>query len=153
MSPVRVTVVWGGGMERRASCGGEPAFPFVSRTRANLVPAPTNEIRGGRLPGRNGRTATRSPAARWTVPTEERDVGNWHRPNRCTLTVENRGQFALRSLEPPPSFRAERGISGRSPWRRSRLLHGLYSKYGFEECGPFGSYVDDPNSVFMTKAL
>lgn len=29
----------------------------------------------------------------------------------------------------------------------------LYEKYGFEECGPFEGYVEDPNSVFMTKLL
>lgn len=29
----------------------------------------------------------------------------------------------------------------------------LYAKYGFVECGPFGTYVSDPNSVFMTRAL
>ena len=29
----------------------------------------------------------------------------------------------------------------------------LYRKYGFTECGPFGSYVDDPNSTFMTIRL
>lgn len=30
---------------------------------------------------------------------------------------------------------------------------GLYRKFGFVECGPFASYVEDPNSVFMTKEL
>ena len=29
----------------------------------------------------------------------------------------------------------------------------LYTKYGFTECGPFEGYVEDPNSVFMTKTL
>ncbi len=29
----------------------------------------------------------------------------------------------------------------------------LYRKHGFEACDPFGQYVDDPNSVFMTKLL
>jgi putative acetyltransferase len=29
----------------------------------------------------------------------------------------------------------------------------LYLRYGFEFRGPFAEYVDDPNSVFMTKAL
>lgn len=29
----------------------------------------------------------------------------------------------------------------------------LYGRAGFEECGPFEGYWDDPNSVFMTKAL
>lgn len=31
--------------------------------------------------------------------------------------------------------------------------HKLYSRLGFQTCGPFGSYLEDPNSVFMTKAL
>lgn len=29
----------------------------------------------------------------------------------------------------------------------------LYRSFGFAECGPFGSYVVDPNSVFMTMRL
>lgn len=29
----------------------------------------------------------------------------------------------------------------------------LYSRYGFELCPPFGSYVEDPNSVFMCRRL
>ncbi len=30
---------------------------------------------------------------------------------------------------------------------------GLYSSAGFRRCGPFGDYVDDPFSVFMTRRL
>jgi putative acetyltransferase len=29
----------------------------------------------------------------------------------------------------------------------------LYESFGFTFCGPFGDYVDDPNSVFMTLRL
>ncbi|GAA1140357.1 GNAT family N-acetyltransferase [Nesterenkonia lutea] len=29
----------------------------------------------------------------------------------------------------------------------------LYARHGFTVCPPFGSYVPDPNSVFMTRAL
>ena len=29
----------------------------------------------------------------------------------------------------------------------------LYARYGFEECGPFADYVEDPYSVFMTIDL
>lgn len=29
----------------------------------------------------------------------------------------------------------------------------LYESFGFVYCGPFGDYVDDPNSVFMTLRL
>jgi putative acetyltransferase len=31
--------------------------------------------------------------------------------------------------------------------------HKLYESFGFSYCSPFGDYVDDPNSVFMTKLL
>ncbi len=30
---------------------------------------------------------------------------------------------------------------------------GLYARYGFEICPPFGAYVEDPLSVFMTRPL
>jgi len=29
----------------------------------------------------------------------------------------------------------------------------LYSNFGFVRCAPFDKYIEDPNSVFMTKAL
>ena len=29
----------------------------------------------------------------------------------------------------------------------------LYRRFGFEPCGPFGEYIEDPNSVFMTREL
>ena len=29
----------------------------------------------------------------------------------------------------------------------------LYTRHGFVECGPFGDYREDPNSVFMTLEL
>lgn len=29
----------------------------------------------------------------------------------------------------------------------------LYASFGFAYCGPFADYVEDPNSVFMTRAL
>ena len=29
----------------------------------------------------------------------------------------------------------------------------LYGKLGFRECGPFGEYVEDANSVFMTREV
>jgi putative acetyltransferase len=29
----------------------------------------------------------------------------------------------------------------------------LYASFGFEYCGPFADYVEDPNSVFMTRCL
>jgi putative acetyltransferase len=29
----------------------------------------------------------------------------------------------------------------------------LYARFGFQPCGPFADYIEDPNSVFMTREL
>jgi putative acetyltransferase len=29
----------------------------------------------------------------------------------------------------------------------------LYTRFGFQECGPFADYVEDPNSIFMTRKM
>ena len=34
-----------------------------------------------------------------------------------------------------------------------RPAHSLYRKFGFEFCGPFGDYVEDPHSYFMTLTI
>lgn len=34
-----------------------------------------------------------------------------------------------------------------------RPARELYARYGFAECGPFGDYVADPHSTFMTREL
>lgn len=34
-----------------------------------------------------------------------------------------------------------------------RPAHSLYRKFGFNHCPPFASYVEDPNSLFMTMEL
>lgn len=55
------------------------------------------------------------------------------------------------------------GEAGRRGYRRLSLETGsmkafeparqLYARTGFTFCGPFADYVEDPNSVFMTKEL
>jgi len=37
--------------------------------------------------------------------------------------------------------------------REFAAARAFYERHGFERCGPFGDYTDDPNSVYMTKAL
>ncbi len=34
-----------------------------------------------------------------------------------------------------------------------RPAQRLYESFGFTTCGPFGDYVEDPNSLFMTRLL
>ena len=38
-------------------------------------------------------------------------------------------------------------------WAYFLPARALYSRHGFVECGPFGEYGEDPNSVFMTLDL
>lgn len=38
-------------------------------------------------------------------------------------------------------------------WSYFAPARALYARHGFTECGPFGDYREDPNSVFMTLAL
>jgi putative acetyltransferase len=38
-------------------------------------------------------------------------------------------------------------------WGYFRPARALYRKHGFVECAPFGDYVPDPNSIFMTLDL
>lgn len=38
-------------------------------------------------------------------------------------------------------------------WDYFQPARALYIKHGFVECPPFGDYVEDPNSVFMTLEL
>jgi putative acetyltransferase len=38
-------------------------------------------------------------------------------------------------------------------WAYFRPAHELYRRHGFAECGPFGDYREDHNSVYMTLDL
>lgn len=38
-------------------------------------------------------------------------------------------------------------------WPYFDAARALYRRHGFAECPPFGDYVEDPNSVFMTRVL
>lgn len=38
-------------------------------------------------------------------------------------------------------------------WRYFEPARALYARHGFVECGPFGEYREDANSMFMTLVL
>jgi putative acetyltransferase len=48
---------------------------------------------------------------------------------------------------------AERLSLETGSWEYFHPARELYRKHGFVECGPFGDYLSDPNSVFMTLNL
>jgi putative acetyltransferase len=51
----------------------------------------------------------------------------------------------------------ERGLTRLSletgSWPYFLPARALYARHGFVECGPFGDYREDPNSVYMTRTL
>lgn len=74
------------------------------------------------------------------VLTETRGRGHSRRMLEALIAHARAEGFHWLSLETgvQPTFIAARG---------------LYARAGFVECGPFGDYQPDPNSVFMTLAL
>ena len=54
-------------------------------------------------------------------------------------------------------------VAGQRSYRRLSLetgsmtafapARGLYTRFGFQSCGPFADYIEDPYSVFMTREL
>jgi putative acetyltransferase len=74
-----------------------------------------------------------------------------------TATAFLRRRVASSMLEHLIQEAKERGITTLSLETGSMAFfepaRTLYRSFGFTECGPFGSYVDDPNSVFMTMRL
>ncbi|GAA4385413.1 GNAT family N-acetyltransferase [Agromyces bauzanensis] len=103
----------------------------------------------------------------WTIAQGDRVLG-------CVALKElEPGHGELKSMRTDAAARG-RGLgarllehvlaeSARRGYRRVSLETGsheffrpartLYAKYGFRECGPFGDYVLDPNSVFMMLEL
>lgn len=74
------------------------------------------------------------------------------------VLAENRGQGLSRRMldhlmdeARAAGFRRLSLETGREPIFAP--ARALYSKAGFEECGPFGDYTLDPNSFYMTRAL
>ena len=104
-----------------------------------------------------------------TVALAELDAGHEGRARHA----EHAGHEELKSMRTAPERRGE-GIASRLLTHalddaRARgvirvsletgsmeffaAARALYERAGFVECPPFGSYVDDPNSVFMTLSL
>ena len=64
------------------------------------------------------------------------------------------GSFVLRHIILEAKRRGYRRLSletGSMPYFAP--AHALYRKFEFEQCAPFGDYLQDPNSLFMTKEL
>ena len=64
------------------------------------------------------------------------------------------GSFMLRHLIAQATHRAYRRLSLETGSGDAfAAAHQLYERFGFRRCGPFGSYIEDPFSVFMSMEL
>ncbi|GGI43879.1 putative acetyltransferase [Agromyces flavus] len=91
------------------------------------------------------------------VALKELDPGHGELKSMRT-DAESRGRgLGARLLEHVLAEAARRGYGRVSLETGSqdffRPARTLYQRYGFRECGPFGDYVLDPHSVFMTLEL
>jgi putative acetyltransferase len=64
------------------------------------------------------------------------------------------GSALLRQIMATARTRGMRRLSLETgSWAYFAAARALYARHGFVECGPFGEYREDPNSVFMTLEL
>lgn len=74
-----------------------------------------------------------------------------------TARAHHRRGIATRLLKHLIAEARQRGFSRLSLETGSMKFfepaHRLYAKFGFRRCGPFVGYVEDSNSVFMTREL
>ncbi|MBS2936276.1 GNAT family N-acetyltransferase [Nocardioides sp. J2M5] len=113
-------------------------------------------------------TALQGPGVRLWVAAEDGDL-----VGTVALAPLDRGHEELKSMRTEPRLRG-RGVASRLLAHaladaRSRGVErvsletgsmaffeparAFYARAGFVPCGPFGSYVEDPNSTFMTRGL
>ncbi len=147
----------------RADFADPRLVAFLRAHLAELAPtAPPESQHALDLPGLQG------PGVRlWVASVDRTIVGTG------ALAALEPGHEELKSMRTDPARRGQ-GIATRilehlladargRGVRRVSLETGstaffaparaLYRKAGFVPCPPFGSYVDDPNSVFMTRTL
>jgi len=113
-------------------------------------------------------TGLKAPAITfWTVWDEEvllgcgalKRLSAEHGEVKSMHTVESErrngiGSAMLRHIIAAARVRAMSRLSLETgSWDYFRPARALYRKHGFVECAPFGDYLPDPNSVFMTLDL
>lgn len=103
----------------------------------------------------------------WSAWEGERLVGtgalkelapDWGEIKSMRTAVTHRGQgIGKKILEHIVAEARRRGYTSLSletgSFQAFAPARALYERHGFEYCGPFEGYTDDPNSVFMTRRL
>ena len=113
-------------------------------------------------------SALRQPTVQlWVAWKEQRIAGT------CALAVLTPGHEELKSMRTNPDFRGQgvasqllrHALANARERKVARIsletgsmeffapARALYKKHGFDQCQPFGSYVEDPHSHYMTRTL
>ena len=113
-------------------------------------------------------SALRQPTVQlWVAWKEQRIAGT------CALAVLTPGHEELKSMRTNPDFRGKgvasqllrHALSNARERKVARIsletgsmqffapARALYKKHGFDQCQPFGSYIEDPHSQYMTRSL
>lgn len=80
------------------------------------------------------------------------EVKSMRTPNECRRRGAGRA-ILKHIIEVARSRKYERLSLETGSMEAFSPAHRLYESFGFIYCGPFGEYVQDPNSVFMTLHL
>lgn len=113
-------------------------------------------------------SALRQPTVQlWVAWKEQRIAGT------CALAVLTPGHEELKSMRTNPDFRGQgvasqllrHALSNARVRKVARIsletgsreffapARALYKKHGFDQCQPFGSYIEDAHSHYMTRSL
>jgi putative acetyltransferase len=87
-----------------------------------------------------------------TLSSEHGEVKSMH--TVAALRRRGAGRAMLRHLIDTAHARGYVRLSLETgSWDYFRPAHALYRGHGFVDCPPFGNYLADPNSIFMTLEL
>jgi putative acetyltransferase len=131
----------------------------VRTARAQTAPGSAHalDLGGLRAPGIRFWTVWESETLLGTGALKRLSAGHGEVKSMHTAEAARRrgaGSAMLRHIIDSARLEGLRRLSLETgSWAFFRPAHAFYKAHGFVECGPFGDYLPDPNSVFMTLEL
>jgi putative acetyltransferase len=131
----------------------------VSRARAETAPGSAHalDLAGLRAPGMRFWSAWEGDELVGVGALKPLDPGHGEIKSMHTAEAARGrgvGSALLRQIMAEARAAGLRRLSLESgSWPYFLPARALYARHGFVECGPFGDYREDPNSIFMTIQL
>lgn len=129
----------------------------VAEARRHSPPGSSHALDLDRLRGPDFWSAWDGGALVGCVALKQLDSSHGEVKSMRTAAAHQRKGIGARLLQHVLDEAARRGYRQVS-LETGALAHfhparSLYARFGFAQCGPFAQYRDDPNSVFMTRAI